>query len=586
MKRKRSLAALLAACLLLTGCAQQTDTTGETAALAQSEVAKAATADINALVLQDDPDLYAAYDPTDVVCFYLTIRKGSAADGTDNTFAQVNTYRNTQGMTNVEKILTTTLFQVGDETGPLSGEVGFGDYAANASLNVRGRTSTGYPQKSYRLTLFSSAGLWRDQRAIAINKHPGDPTRLRNMLFFTLLQDVPGMTSLRTQFVHVYVKDETADVPETAFTDYGLFTQVELPNSRYLRNHSLSQNGNLYKANICEMYRYADQLKLATDPDYDLDTFSEILEPKTGQDHTKLLAMLDAVNDYSIPIEDVISTYFNLDNLTSYLAYNILMGNPDSNAQNYLLYSPVNSSTWYYLCWDGDGCLSYSEDEILQNTWTEGEWTKGISDYWSVVLFNRMLRVAEYREALTAKVELLHKQITPQKIASLITQYRTVVDAYTAVMPDAINMQVPTGTLEEIYDQLPYDTDTAYQYYLDSLAKPMPFYLANIETGASGLQIAWNASYDFDGEFITYDVQIATDWTFDSSTLVWESKNQLATEATAPLLPAGTYYWRVTAVNEGGHTQAAFDQVETATGVHTGMRTFTVLADGTVVNPV
>ncbi|MDD3214947.1 MAG: CotH kinase family protein [Eubacteriales bacterium] len=583
---KRILLALLAtACLLLAGCARQ-QTAAPSATAAPQTVSKAETMKIADLPLTDDSSLYGEFDPTDVVCFYLTVIKGSKADGTDHTFDEVNAYRNTQDMSNVQKILTTVLFQVGDENGPLPGAVGYGASTANATLNVRGRTSTGYVQKSYRISLYDSAGLWQGQRAIAINKHPGDPTRLRNMLFFTLLREVPGMTSLRTRFVHVYIKDETAAEPEAEFTDYGLYTQVELPNGRYLRNHGLSQNGDLYKANICEMRRYEDTLRLATDPEYDLTAFSEILEPKTGENHDKLLEMLDAVNDYTLPIEEVIDRYFNLDNLTSYLAFNILMANPDSNAQNYLLYSPVNSDKWYYICWDGDGSLSYSEDEILGNTWTEGEWTRGVSDYWNVVLFNRMLRVEAYREALNDKVEALHKIITPAKIADLIRQYREVVDQYTTRLPDSVYMQVPSATLEKVYAQLPYDTDTAYQYYLDSVKKPMPFFLSNVTAGDGGLALDWNASFDFNGEFIAYDVQIANDWTFNAASIVWESNDLLGTGATAPRLPAGTYYWRVTAENDSGNTQTAFDQVETATGVHTGMRTFTVQADGTVVNPV
>ena len=146
------------------------------------------------------------------------------------------------------------------------------------------------------------------------------------MLYFRLLEDVPSIPSLRTQFVHLYVRDLTAEEPKDTFEDYGLFTQVELPNNRYLRNHGLSVNGALYKANMCEMYRYPDKLKLSTDPDYDLAAFSTVLEPKTGEDHRKLLEMLDAVNDQAVPAEELLERYFDLDNLTSYLAFNILMG--------------------------------------------------------------------------------------------------------------------------------------------------------------------------------------------------------------------------------------------------------------------
>lgn len=576
----------VALCATLSACSIQTVATPvENAAQVRREpVLKAETPAIGELGLKDDPSLYSAYDPLDVECFYVTVRKGTAADGTDHTFREVNSYLNLQGMTNVQKIYADAIIQAGDEIGPTPGALGYDATEPNGTINVRGRTSTGSPQKSYRLSLNDNAGLWRGQRAIALNKHPSDTTRLRNMLYFTLLKDVPGMVSLRTQFVHLYVKDETAEPADTAFVDYGLFTQVELPNNRFLRNHGLSRDGNLYKANMCEMYRYEDVLKLATDPTYDLAAFSEVLEPKVNENHEKLLTMLDAVNDYDRSIEEVIGKHFNLDNLTSYIAFNMITGNVDSDAQNYYLYSPVNSDKWYYLCWDGDGAFSYSEDQLLQSDWVEGEWTRGISDYWSVVLFNRMLRVDEYRQMVVDKMEQMRQIVTPAKIASLVESYRTVVDSYTTRMPDAVNMRVERSQLEKIYESLPLEPEIAYGYFLESLEKPMPFYLGDAAINESTLQLEWENAYDFDGDLVYYDVQVATDWSFAPETIVYDSKHQLTADAALPLPQAGTYYWRVVATNESGYTQSAFDAVETSTGVHNGMRRFTIKPEGTVDN--
>ena len=579
-------ALLLMLCALLAGCAQDAQVMGAAGAspIPELEIRKIAVPDINEIGLKDDPSLYSAYDPTDLVCFYITVRRGSAADGTDNTFDEVNGFLNLQGMQGVEKIKANALFQVGDERGPLPGEVGYGKTEINATINVRGRTSTTAPQKSYRISLLDKAGLWRGQRDIAINKHPSDSTRLRNMLFFELLRDVPCMVSLRTQFVHVYIKDETDPSAPDGFVDYGLFTQVELPNSRYLRNHGLSRNGNLYKANFCEMYRYPEQLRLATDPKYDEKAFSQILEPKTPDDHSKLLAMLDAVNDYSIPIEETVDRYFDLENLTSFLAFNILMGNVDTNSQNYLLYSPVSSDTWYYICWDGDGSLVYYESELLNYSWGGAEWERGISNYWGVVLFNRMLKIRAYRDAVTAKVEALHKIITTERIASLISRYRKITEPYIARMPDAINLAATARTRQLIYQNMPYDTERAYQFYWESLKKPMPFYLNEVNDDARGLQFSWTPAYDFSANLIQYAVQVASDWTFEPETILWESKRQFTLSAKWAIPPAGTYYWRVVAINESGYRQIAFDQVETDSGFHNGMRAFTVREDGTVIN--
>lgn len=586
IQRKNFLIGLAVISLMFFGCnTKDTKPPSEnTIPDSQREVSKAQPMDANELPLKDDKTLYANQDPTSLIYFYITITGGSEEDQTNHTFEEVNSYKNLQGMNNVQKIKTEIIFQVGDQYGPLPGEVGYGALASNATLNVRGRTSTDYPQKSYRIDLFDNAGLWRGQRAIAINKHPGDPTRLRNMLYFTLLQDIPDTTSLRTQFVNVFIKDQMAG--EKDFTDYGLFTQVELPNGRYLRNHGLSREGNLYKANLNEFFRYEDKIRLATDPLYDLSEFDDILEPKTGENHKKIIEMLDAINDYSIPIEDTITRYFDINNLTSYIAYNILMANPDSNAQNYLLYSPVNSSKWYYLFWDGDGCLSYYEDKLLKNVWTEADWEHGVSGYWGVVLFNRMLRVKAYRDALKEKVELLRGIITPERIAAEIAKYRTVVDQFTKRMPDKINLQVTLEDLDRIYENMPNDTEIAYQRFLSSLEKPMPFYMDPVESDGKEISLSWTEAYDFNAEFIYYNVQIAKDWSFAPGTIVYESLDQLPSNTIVPMLPPGNYYWQIIAKNESGKTQIPFDQVATDSGLHQGMRRFIVLENGKVENPL
>ena len=222
--KKIWMAFMLVCTLALTSCAAHNPTQQSTEQSAETvthlTVKKSAASDKG---IEDDADLYD-YDPLDVVCFYATVTVGNAADGTNHTLEEVDSYLNLQGMENVEKIYTQALLQAGDEEGPRSGEVGYSALGANATMNVRGRTSTGYPQKSYRFTLYDNAGLWRGQRAIALNKHPADLTRLRNMLYFQLLRDVPGIPSLRTQFVRLYVKDLTADPPADSFVDYGLFT--------------------------------------------------------------------------------------------------------------------------------------------------------------------------------------------------------------------------------------------------------------------------------------------------------------------------------------------------------------------------
>ena len=74
--------------------------------------------------------------------------------------------------------------------------------------------------------------------------------------------------------------------------------------------HGLDKNGQLYKVNYFEFYRDEDVIKLADDPDYDQAKFEEKLEIKGDNDHTKLIAMLNDLNDYSVPMSEILGKYF------------------------------------------------------------------------------------------------------------------------------------------------------------------------------------------------------------------------------------------------------------------------------------
>ena len=92
------------------------------------------------------------------------------------------------------------IVQVGDETGPLPGMLGYGVTESNARIRVRGNSSSVMAQKSYKLALDDEAGLWRGQSNIALNKSAFDVTRIKNKLYFDMLKDIPGISSIRTQF--------------------------------------------------------------------------------------------------------------------------------------------------------------------------------------------------------------------------------------------------------------------------------------------------------------------------------------------------------------------------------------------------
>ena len=580
MKRDRVIALSCAVFLSLSFCMAGCNvygTSGENmAAEEQTEAveeaaAKEETQDINQVHLRDNDSLYENEDETSVVTMYLTVSRGNSSEGTDHTWNELNHYSayDYEKM-GVSRYQCAALLQVGDENGPVSGEVGYEDSVPNATVQIRGQTSSRNAQKNYKIELKKNKGTWRGQRTINLNKHQSEGMRFRNKLSYDLLKGIPQLMSLRTQFVHLYVKDLT-EGNTAVFRDYGLYTQVEQLNKTGLKNHGLDSNGQLYKINSFEFYRYEDVIKKEDDASYDQVAFEKLLEIKGDSDHTKLIAMLNALNDVSNPIETVLDQYFDRENLTYWMAYQILTGNVDTQNRNTYLYSPQNSDTWYLIPWDNDASFMRTEYSIQKRS-DQGSWECGVSNYWGNVLFQRCLQSDAFREELDAAVLDLKSYLSRERISSMISEYRTVTQSYLKKMPDQMYAPLTDAEYETIASAIPDEVEQNYELYKESLEKPMPFYTGKPVIEGNTLKFNWDASYDFDAEDITYTVEVAKDYLFRE--VIFREDQLLIPEAETSVPEDGQYFVRVRATNASGKTQDAFDYYVTDDGKNYGMRCF------------
>lgn len=577
-----ALAGLCAGCAVLPAGSTES-TAGSQAASGEKAaggVEKAPLEDINRVHLRDNPELYTVYDDSGVVTMYLTVSRGNDSENTDHSWAEINHYSvyDYEAM-GVPRYQVNALLQVGDENGPLPGELGYAVEAPNATVQIRGQTSSRYIQKNYKIKLKKNKGTWRGQRTIALNKHQQDGLRFRNKMAYDLIKGIDQMMGLRTQFVHLYVKDLT-DSSSGVFEDYGLYTQVEQLNKTALKAHGLDSTGQLYKVNFFEFFRYEDAIKLTTDPTFDQAKFDSYLETKGSSDHSKLIEMLEKLNDESQPMEKLLETYFDVENIAYWMAFQLLTGNIDTQSRNMYLYSPQNSDTWYILDWDNDSMLGRTEYEIKGVS--EGKsWESGISNYWGNVLFRRCLQTARYREALDAAVRELHDYLNADRIEEMTAHYRSITEQYIWQLPDVLQLPVTKPQYDVIAAALPEEIEENYQQYPEGYRSPMPFHIGvpSLQNGA--LQLNWDPSYDFDAEDITYTVELARDYQFRQVLYREEYVVLPMTQTAAP--GAGQYFIRVRATNASGYTQDAFDYYVIDTGKVYGVKCFYIQPDGTVV---
>ena len=533
--------------------------------------------------IRDKDLIYQNQDNTEIVTMYLTVSYGNAAENTNHTWEEINTYSayDYEEM-GVDRYQVAGLLQIGDENGLIAGELGYGQSAPNCTVQIRGQSSSRNVQKNYKISIKDNKGEWRGQTTIALNKHQSDGLRFRNKLGFDLLSGIDQLLSLRTTFVRLYVKDTTAG-PDARFEDYGIYTQVEQLNKTALENHGLDKRGHLYKVNFCEFYRHEDVIVLKDDPAYDVSAFEQLLEIKGDDDHAKLIDLLEKINDYSIPIETILEEHFDTENIAYWMAFQLLVGNVDTQSRNFYLYSPLNSQRFYILAWDLDGMFKRSEYAVTGRI-DYSEWENGVSNYWGNVLFRRCLKSEAFRASLDAAVEDLYQTLLDGRLEEYVRAYSELLKPLVYEGRDALYMPITQEQYDTVASSLSDEVKSNYQNYKKSYEKPMPFYigLPTLEDGM--LSLTWDVSYSFDVEAITYSFELATDYNF-ASPIVKETDLSLPCVKFNPL-PAGQYFIRVTAHDEAGDTQVAFDYYITENGKIYGTKCFYVDAEGQIVEDV
>ena len=533
--------------------------------------------------IRDKDLIYENQDNTEIVTMYLTVSYGNAAENTNHTWEEVNTYSayDYEEM-GVDRYQVAGLLQIGDENGLIAGELGYGQSAPNCTVQIRGQSSSRNVQKNYKISIKDNKGEWRGQTTIALNKHQSDGLRFRNKLGFDLLSGIDQLLSLRTTFVRLYVKD-TTESPDAKFEDYGIYTHVEQLNKTALEYHGLDKRGQLYKVNFCEFYRYEDVIVRKDDPAYDVKAFEEILEIKGDDDHTKLIDLLERVNDYSIPIEKILEENFDIENLSYWMAFQLLVGNVDTQSRNFYLYSPLNSERFYILAWDLDGMFKRSE-YALTGRIDYAEWENGVSNYWGNVLFLRCLKSEVFRESLDEAVEDLYETLLDGRLEEYVEAYSELLKPLVYEGRDALYMPITQAQYDAVAAALVDEVKSNYTSYKESFEKPMPFYIGTPTIEDGMISLVWDVAYSFDVESITYTFELATDYSF-ADPIVKETNLSLP-YVKFDTLPMGQYFIRVTARDEAGDTQVAFDYYIINDGKIYGTKCFYVDEDGQIVEDI
>ncbi len=536
--------------------------------------------------LRDNMALYADQDIPSIITMYLTVTEGNAADGTDHTWTEINTYSvyDYEAMA-TDRYKAEGLLQIDEKgEGLREGCFGFGETLPNVSVQVRGQSSSQSAQKNYKIRIKKGRGEFREQRTLNLNKHYSDNLRFINKLCYRFVQRIPQLIGGRTQFVRLFVKDLTAG-GSGEYQDYGLYTMVEQVNRTFLKNHGLDENGQLYKVTFFEWKKYAAVMMSEEDPEFDRDAFNAYLEIKGSEEHGDLRSAIEDINNYLKPIQETVEERFCAENLCCWMAVNILISNYDSHARNLFLYSPLNSEKFYVIPWDLDDSLRGAYNR-KRNYSEGGSWERGFQMFLGLNLTNRMLKEQVYRDMLTKAVEdLYHNYLQPETVDRDARSLASVVEPliFDETGADYENLRIKDpAEYEELVESVSKEITLNYEYYHESIRKPWPFFVdlpvPDPENGE--LILSWDTSYDINGEALTYDYILARDYAFTD--VLSHGEGLVIPTVAVPAPSPGRYYLRVIARNESGYTMDCFDYYSThVNGKAYGCYAFMIHEDGT-----
>ena len=572
--RARLLPCLLALCLLTGGCSlQQSIVSGQI--LSEDESYEKASA--VEFEVEDAQDLYLDEAADEVSVLYLAVAPGNEADGTDHSWTEMHSVPlSEQGD---QPYQCEGVFQLGDEYAPTEGSFGYGQLTANCTVRLQGTNASTRQQKSYRISIKDGLGSLNGMKTLVLSKSFSDPLRITNMLCYRLMEGIPGLLSSRTRLVRLYVKD-TGEGEDALYRDYGLYTMVEPINKTYFKNRHLDNDGAIYKANNFDFARHGDEIVLATSPDYRQERFEALLEIKGDVDHSRLIEMLEAVNNPDMPIQEVIATYFDEHNLYNWLAFNLLTANRDASTSNYYLYSPTGSRRFYFISWDNDGAFRDAYEE-LRAPGQSPAWDIGVFSFYDNVLFSRIFQDPHCISELSTAVDVLYENhLTQERVSAEAERLTALAEEQVYSLPDRTFARVTQAQYRELAAQLGQQVTENYYRYYESLEKPAPFHIHAPQLPSDGkLLLSWDEA-ECDRE-VLYSVQLDDSWDFETPLFTDDGRADARCEIDG--LPVGQYFLRVTANTADGQSQIAYEtySTELKTTLY-GVLCFYVLQDGSV----
>jgi len=260
------------------------------------------------------------------------------------------------------------------------------------------------------------------QEELNLNADYPDQTLLRSYVGYDLFARV-GVPTPHADFARLYMNDNY----------YGIFSQVEQVDKRFLHRMDIEIHGNLYKpyyGNLCS-------LDYISDPEEREWWYRHYYPKKTNRlgGHEDIIAFIELINHTpEAQFPQAIVEVLDVNEWLDWYAVNILIGNFEMMEKNHYLYHDLSTDRWLVLPWDLDLSLGHNmwgpgvgglldEELSWDNPIDSGtQESKKVDGKWNK-LIDAMMNVPEFRFFHCRRLrELMAHEFSPTQMSPHIDE--------------------------------------------------------------------------------------------------------------------------------------------------------------------
>eukprot|EP01134_Creolimax_fragrantissima_P001091 CFRG1091T1 len=220
---------------------------------------------------------------------------------------------------------------------------------------------------------------WRGLKRMNLVKAPWDYSGVRvHTVFeqFKVMEDFHSLRQLVANLTVTEVNPTNGDV--VSVTNMGHYIFFENNDEDALDRHGMAANdmngdrkeAHYYKlrdVDFAWVSSYANIVPTVDETDENaMIALESYLEPKDSEDNTKFVQTVMELNGMTNPpmtFPEAVEKRFDLDNVATWMAVNIMCGDTDHNGKNLFIYSNNDTEKWFYSPWDYDQCWNQPMDD-------------------------------------------------------------------------------------------------------------------------------------------------------------------------------------------------------------------------------